>query len=66
MGEHIPGVENGTAEALPRDNVLQFHAQVPQASSTRAPGSVPGPGRERTMDWIALAAQDYFSRGLAK
>ena len=34
VGEHIPGVENGAADALSRDNVLLFRAQVPQASCT--------------------------------
>lgn len=33
QGEHIPGVDNGAADALSRDRLSSFRMQVPQAST---------------------------------
>lgn len=36
VGEHIPGVDNGAADALSRDRLSSFMSQVPQANKTPA------------------------------
>ena len=39
VGEHIPGVENGAADALSRNNAASFLTQVPSAN--REPAMIP-------------------------
>ena len=39
VGEHIPGIENGAADALSRDNRTSFLVQVPAAH--REPTAIP-------------------------
>ena len=37
VAQHIPGVENGAADALSRGNLPSFHAQEPAAQQTTSP-----------------------------
>ncbi len=65
---HLPGVCNGAADALSRNNHTSFLAQVPSARRHSA-RDVGGPGNQTPprLDVAKLdrASQAYFSKGLA-
>ena len=63
VGHHIPGVENGAADALSRDRLPLFHAQVPKAQ----PGATPLPAPVRQVlvdqqpDWMEVSWTNLFA-----
>lgn len=54
-GEHIPGVDNGAADALSRDDHMSFLSQVPSAQ--RAPTQIP----EVLLQALVTQQQDWTS-----
>lgn len=56
VGEHIPGVNNGAADALSRDDVSSFRLQVPWAHSQ--PGEVP----EELLQCLVKEQSDWTSQ----
>ena len=55
IGEHIPGVDNGAADALSRDNASAFLLQVPTAR--KAPTVVP----EELVQMLVTSQPDWTS-----
>ena len=55
VGEHIPGAENGAADALSRDNLPTFMQLVPHAHPT--PTALP----EELVEAIVLSQPDWMS-----
>ena len=67
---HTPGVDNGAADALSRDDVASFVQQVPgarvsQAQYTRADPGTDSPKARLDLKKLDQLAAGYFSRGLA-
>lgn len=56
VGEHIPGIENGAADALSRDNLPSFRLQLPGVQPQ--PTAIPRGDLDRL-------AHHYFVKGLA-
>ena len=65
LGKHIPGVENGGADALSRDNRPSFltHSSRTNSDST---GARAGSGNQPTRLDISELARQLFSKGLAE
>ncbi len=57
VGEHIPGVENGAADALSRDDLPSFLTQVPEAQPqpTPIPAAVMEALVVRQPDWTVVS-----------
>ena len=57
FGEHIPGIENGAADALSRDNINRFYVQVPWAKRqhTTVPPAVLEALVVQQPDWTAVS-----------
>lgn len=56
VGEHIPGVDNGAADALSRDRLSSFRVQVPQASE------IPSPIHPGLIQALVVNQPDWTSR----
>ena len=61
--EHIPGVLNGAADAISRDNIHNFHSQVPEACMTPSviPGAVLDLLFHQQPDWTSPAWSQLFT-----
>ena len=57
FGEHIPGIENGAADALSRDNINRFYVQVPWAKRqhTTVPPAILEALVVQQPDWTAVS-----------
>ena len=66
VGQHIPGSQNGAADALSRDRLPLFRTQVPEArqEATPIPTLVRQVLVERQPDWLEVSWTSLFTSTL--